>query len=84
MNENAKVLATVGTLTVTDLEVEEFLLSLGQRGQMYAAYQVSHRRNTLPCRQKLLPFRRQACPTKARQRLVPCVWQAPLSAPRGR
>ena len=35
MNENAKVLATVGTLTVTDLEVEEFLLSLGQRGQMY-------------------------------------------------
>ena len=35
MNNNAKVLATVGTLTVTDLEVEEFLLSLGQRGQMY-------------------------------------------------
>lgn len=36
MNEqNVKVLAKVGTLTVTDLEVEEFLASLGQRGQMY-------------------------------------------------
>lgn len=30
-----KVLATVGTLTVTSSDVDEFILSLGQRGQSY-------------------------------------------------
>lgn len=30
-----KILATVGSLTVTESEVEEFLASLGQRGQAY-------------------------------------------------
>ena len=34
-DQNAKVLAKVGALTVTEAEVEEFLASLGQRGQMY-------------------------------------------------
>ena len=34
-DQNAKVLAKVGALTVTAQEVEEFLASLGQRGQMY-------------------------------------------------
>ncbi|MBQ8583993.1 MAG: peptidylprolyl isomerase [Clostridia bacterium] len=31
----SKILATVGTLTVTDDEVNEFIYSLGQRGQAY-------------------------------------------------
>ena len=31
----AKVLATVGGMPITDTEVDEFLMSLGQRGQMY-------------------------------------------------
>ena len=31
----AKVLATVGGMPITDAEVDEFLMSLGQRGQMY-------------------------------------------------
>ena len=31
----AKVLATVGGTPITDTEVDEFLMSLGQRGQMY-------------------------------------------------
>ena len=31
----AKVLATVGGMPITDTEVDEFLTSLGQRGQMY-------------------------------------------------
>lgn len=30
-----KILATVGTLQITDAEVDEFIMSLGQRGQMY-------------------------------------------------
>lgn len=30
-----KILATVGTLTVTEREVDEFLIGLGQRGQSY-------------------------------------------------
>ena len=30
-----KILATVGTLQITDTEVDEFIMSLGQRGQMY-------------------------------------------------
>lgn len=30
-----KILATVGTLQITESEVDEFIMSLGQRGQMY-------------------------------------------------
>ena len=32
---SSKILATVGALTVTDDEVTEFIMGLGQRGQMY-------------------------------------------------